>query len=91
MSIPTLLKDPHAVLDYGFDWSEWLATGETISSSAWTIPTGIIKDSDTNTTTTTTAWLSGGTVGTTYLVVNRITTSAGRTEDRSVYIRVENR
>ena len=24
------LKDPSAVLDYVFDWTEWLATGETI-------------------------------------------------------------
>ncbi|KKN36250.1 hypothetical protein LCGC14_0775400 [marine sediment metagenome] len=91
MSIPTLLKDPHAILDYGFDWNLWLATGETIVTSAWTIPDGITKDSDTNTTTTTTAWLSGGTAREEYLLVNRITTSAGRTEDRSVHIKVENR
>jgi len=90
-SFPTLIKDPNAVLDYGFDWSAWLATGEIISSSTWTIPAGITKDSDINTTTTTTAWLSGGTVGTTYTLVNRVVTSAGRTEDRSVDILVRER
>ena len=26
-------KDPDAILDYGFDWSEWLASGEIIASS----------------------------------------------------------
>lgn len=25
-------KDPSATLDYAFDWSDWLATDETISS-----------------------------------------------------------
>jgi len=42
------LKDPDAVLDYGFDWSDWLADGETISTSTWTVETGITKDSDSN-------------------------------------------
>src|SRR5690625_7788569 len=25
-------KDPDAILDYGFDWSGWLAAGESIAS-----------------------------------------------------------
>jgi hypothetical protein len=52
-----MLKDPQAVLDYGFDWSKWLGT-DTISTSTWTVPVGITKDSDTHDTTTTTIWLS---------------------------------
>lgn len=84
-------KDPDAVLDYGFDWSSWLASGETISTSTWTVDSGITKDSDTSTTTTTTAWLSGGTAGVSYLAVNRVVTSHGRTEDRTIRINVRNR
>ena len=87
-TISNIMKDPDSVLDYGFDWSDWLVTGETISTSGWEVPTGITNDSDTNTTTTTTIWLSGGTASTNYRLVNEITTSAGRTEQRSIDISV---
>lgn len=85
-------KDPDAVLDYGFDWgTNWLATGETIATSTWVVPTGITEDSATKTTLTTTIWLSGGTVNTTYEFTNRIITSAGRTDDRSFKVRIRQR
>jgi hypothetical protein len=83
-------KDPQAVLDYQIDWSAWLAT-DTITSSAWTMPAGITKASDTKTTTTTTIWLSGGTAGQQYQIVNTIVTAGGRTEERTLTIVVENR
>lgn len=83
-------KDPNAVLDYEIDWETWLGS-DTISSSSWTADSGLTVDSDTSTTTTATAWLSGGTVGTTYSVTNRIVTAAGRTEDRTIKIKVAER
>lgn len=83
-----MVKDPDAVLDYQIDWSSWLATGETISSSDWVVQTGITETSASNTTTTATIWLSGGTAGVTYTVTNRIVTTASRTNDRSLYITV---
>jgi len=46
---------------------------------------------DSKTATSATVWLSGGTAGQSYIVTNRITTAAGRTEDRSFTIRVEER
>lgn len=85
------LKDPNAVLDYRFDWSSWLAASETISTSAMTVSAGLTKDSESNTTTTATVWLSGGAEGTRYTVQNRITTNQGRTDDRTIQIRVSNR
>lgn len=83
-------KDPDAVLDYGVDWSAELAKhgNDTINTSTWIVPTGITKDSDSHTTTTATIWLSGGSVGKTYKVVNRITTVGGRTDDRTLSIQV---
>ena len=84
-------KDPDAVLDFAWDWSQWLEDGETISSYAVTVPSGITKDSDSNTDTTVTAFLSGGTADTGYAIVCQITTSAGRTDDRSIYINVRER
>jgi hypothetical protein len=86
----SFIKDPNAVLDYTIDWSTWLE-GDTISTSDWTVPTGLTEASDSNTTTTATVWLSGGTAGQEYTVTNRIVTAGGRTEDRSIYIRVEER
>lgn len=80
------LKDPDAVLDYQIDWSNWL-DDDTISTSSWTVPTGITRDSDTNDTTTATIWLSGGTAGTSYSVVNHIVTADGREEDRTITIK----
>ena len=80
-------KDPDAILDYINDWSDWL-DGDTISTSTWTAEEGITVVSSTESNTTSTVWLSGGSVGTMYLVTNRIVTTAGRTDDRSIHIRI---
>lgn len=85
--------DPSDVLDFQHDWDDnWLAAGETISASTWTIsPTGpnITSPAPSNTTTTTTCWVSGCTLGQVYRLVNHITTSASRQTDRTVVIRCE--
>mgnify|MGYP000101547224 CR=1 FL=1 len=85
------VKDPDAVLDYGFDWSEWLATGETIATSVWVVTTGITKDSDLHSDTETKVWLSGGTANGVYRARNRITTTEGRTDSRTIIVRVVER
>ena len=85
------VKDPDAVLDYGFDWSSWLATGETISTTTITAETGITKDSDSESSGVVTVWLSGGTAGNDYDVACKIETSASRTDERTITIRVKNR
>jgi len=84
------LKDPDAVLDYQVDWSDWLDS-DTISTSTWTVPSGLAEDSASNTTTTATVWLSGGTAGTSYTVVNHIVTAEGREDDRSIIIKCQDR
>jgi hypothetical protein len=86
----TFTKDPDAILDYAVDWSRWLA-GDTIAASVWIVPAGLTKVTESNTPTKAIVWLSGGSAGQTYTVTNRITTAAGRTEDRSFTIRVEER
>jgi hypothetical protein len=86
----TFTKDPNAVLDYNIDWTRWLA-GDQIATSEWIIPSGLTKVADSKTAASATVWLSGGSVGQSYTVTNRITTAAGRTEDRSFTIRVEER
>jgi hypothetical protein len=79
------------VLDYGIDWSEWLTTGETLTVSTWTVPSGITKDSDQRADTSTKIWLSGGTAGESYTIANKIETSDNRTDERSFEIMVEER
>jgi hypothetical protein len=88
MSVQTFSKDPDDVLDYVFDWSTWLGA-DTIASDTVTVATGLTKDSDSNTTTAVTVWLSGGTPGTSYKVTSKITTAAGRTKTASIVINVE--
>lgn len=83
-------KDPNAVLDYAFDWSSWLATSETVSSFVVTVQSGITEGTgayaSSESSGVVTVWLSGGTEGTTYSVACKIVTSAGRTDERTIYI-----
>ena len=84
----SFVKDPDAVLDYQVNWSDWL-NGDTISTSAFAADPGITVDSDANTSTAATVWLSGGTAGSIYQVVNSITTAAGRSDDQTITIFVQ--
>jgi len=78
-------------LDYVFDWTEWLATGETIANYTITPDTGITVDSSTEDDGKVTVWLSGGTAGINYKVACLVTTSAGRTDERTIWIKVVER
>lgn len=89
--IPVYIKDPDAKLDYPWDWADWLAEGETITDSEFIASAGIEVVTTSNSATTATAWIQGGQQGTAYQITNRITTSAGRIDDRSIVIRVQNR
>jgi hypothetical protein len=81
-------KDPEEVLDYVIDWTLPLA-GDTIVSSVWTLPedTDLIGGEETFTPTTVTIWLSGGTAGKDYALINTITTAAGRTREQTGKLR----
>jgi hypothetical protein len=80
-------KDPNELLDYQIDWLPRLVD-DTIATSAWTIPAGLTNASETFTNQTTTVWLSGGTIGETYSILNRITTAGGRTMDQTVNLTI---
>lgn len=68
-----------AVISRGFDWVNWL-DGGTITGSTWTVPTGLIKLSESYAGTKTSVHLSGGTVGQIYEVVNHITATGGNAD-----------
>lgn len=80
-------KDPDEILDYLVDWSARLA-GDVISTSLWLVPTGIVRASDSHATATTTIWLTGGTLGKYYDLLNRIVTAGGRTMDQTIRLRI---
>jgi hypothetical protein len=81
------VKDPEAVLDYSFNWALWL-DGDTISTSAWAVDSPLTIDSDSETSTRTTVWISGGVLGGDYNLTNSIDTTAGRTDERTIRISV---
>ena len=90
------VKDPDAVLDYAFDWTDdavdpWLQTGESINSHIVTVSAGITKDSDSEADGIITVWLSGGTAGERYVIACKIVTNLGRTDERSAVIYCEER
>lgn len=92
------LKDPSAVLDWAYNWNDssggkipWLATGETITNFVITADSGITVDSSTESGGKVTVWLSGGTAGQNYKVACLITTSAGRKDERTIWIKVVER
>lgn len=85
-------KDPQAVLDYTIDWSKWLQkVGDAIVTSVWDPVTGIAIQSQSYDTVKAIVWLTGGTLGATYTLTNRITTAGGRTEERSFRVVIANR
>lgn len=88
---PTYRMDVNAVLDFAWDWSNWLADLETIVTSSVTASPGISVDSTTNTNSKVTVWLSSGTAGRIYTVTNLISTNQGRTDERTITVRVEQR
>ena len=82
-------KDPDDIKDYVLDWADRLA-GDTIVTSVWSIEQGesLAIDSQSNTDDVTTVWLSGGVEGTA-LVLNRVTTSGGRTYDQTMKLKIK--
>lgn len=86
------IHDPNAVLDYVVDWTDWLDDGETIASHDIEVETGdVVLDSDSVVGAKTVAWVSGGTTGTSATVRHRVTTSAGRVDDRTITLSVRER
>lgn len=102
MAIPltkAITHDPDEVLDYSVDWSEVLATGETIADSEWTVASGTATiaasyngaagatSDGTISGTSTTVWVVTAQLGDVQ-VRNHITTSAGRQYERTAALTV---
>jgi len=89
------LKDPHAGIDYALDWGQGYLQGQSITGSVWSVAPdevdGVRVTGELGNATRTAATLAGGVPGMLYRVANRVTLSDGRTDERSVTLRIEQR
>ncbi len=89
------LKDPAASIDYAIDWAAGYLDGATIAGSDWTIapadPGSVTVVATLTAPTRTGATLAGGLRGLVYRVTNRVTFSDGRSDERALVLRVEDR
>jgi len=90
-------KSPTDVLDYSVDWTDWLPAGNTVSTSTFTVSTisgdtsPLTIDSQSNSGTKSTVFLSGGSDDSVYTVTCTITTTNTLTVARQFRILVEPR
>ena len=89
--LAVFLKDPGSLLDYGIDWSEWLLPGDTLTGSTWSVPAGLTLVSSSYASNVAMLFIQGGTVNTTYDVMNEIMTTGGRRDQRTIRIMVVDR
>lgn len=85
------VKDPDSVLDYIFDWTDWLADIEDTIFSILFIAEGISVNSFSHDGVTATAFISGGVVDVPANLICRITTAGGRVEDCSLKFKIKER
>jgi len=88
-------KDKNAVLEYSIDWSKWLAPiQDSIYQVVIVLPVGteltVVESGDDGTVTH--SKVSGGTtLNSMQQITHRITTAAGRVEDRSIFLKIVER
>lgn len=90
-----MLKDPNAVLPFSVDWSAWLTNeGDTAATATWTVSPGITQAASPAPSIVSgkaTVWLSGGVDGNNYTATCLLTTTGGRTDERTISIEVRKR
>jgi hypothetical protein len=88
------LKDPQSRVDYSIDWTGYL-DGQAIESSSWSIVPeesgGLTVDEQSRDLVRTAATIAGGQTGRVYSVSNKVILSDGRSDERSITLRVEQR
>jgi hypothetical protein len=89
----TIIKDPQAELVYTWDWTSWLISPATVTTSTFTItgPDAALASDNESIPAgglTTKHRLTGGTLGRSYTVTNRVITneSPAQTEDSSITV-----
>jgi hypothetical protein len=83
-------KDPQDVLDYGFDYSLWMSSGDTISTSVFSVGGTCAVTSSSVASHTAQCFVGSGTSDTLVKLSNKIVTSQGRTKEMSLDLRIIN-
>ncbi len=83
MSKKLFTKDPSDVLDYVWDWTDFLGSTDTIQSFSFELPTELTEVTSGEVDGKVTLWVSGGTLDETYPVSCTIVTAEGRTKKRT--------
>ena len=90
-----LLKDPDGVLDYAIDWGAQYLGGDMLAESEWAVsptePGGATVEGSDFDPTLATVKAGCGIAGRIYRLENRVTLGSGRTDCRSIVLRVETR
>jgi hypothetical protein len=87
----TLTKDPQDIADTGIDWNAnafLTDRATTISTSTWSVGSGLTIVTDSETTTTTLVRISGGTLGNRYDLVNHVVLANGEEYDRTIRVEI---
>lgn len=88
----TILKDPQAVLDYSFDWTAWLTPlTDTILTASFIVDPSLSVVTQFKSTMIATVFISGGALNRRVPVTCRIVTAGGRTDERTIYLKILNR
>lgn len=82
------IKDPSDISWWSLDLASFL-NGDTLATATWTLPTGLTKAAETNTTTVAKVKISGGTAGESYACVLDVTTTDGQTFQRTITLKVK--
>ena len=87
------VKTPSGLLDYTWDWTDWLADiSDTIDTATVTVPVGLTAVGEAVVDNGyVTQEVSGGTLNVTYTMVCQITTGGGLVDERNIYLKIANR
>lgn len=90
-----LIKDPEATLDYSVDWGAEYLSGDALVESGWTVspgePGGLSIVGNRFDLLMATVEVEGGIAGRIYRLTNHVSTAEGRSDSRSILVRVERR
>lgn len=88
--LDTITKAPADRLDYDFDFSRWMPSGDRITAADAAIaPEGVTVERIETSETVARIWLSGGEANTSAVLTVTITTLAGRTKEVSAGLRIK--
>ncbi|QIB67190.1 phage fiber-tail adaptor protein [Kineobactrum salinum] len=82
------MKDVDATLDFRINWTRWLPEESVIVASEWIVDDTLVEVTSVHNDQRATILVRGGVVGQRPLITNRITTSDGLVDDRTIRLKI---